>query len=67
MNAPERFRFVETARMNEPDYQAGILSFIGIAPEDQVYLVAHVNQSQPEGSQQTVRANVRPQHAANRP
>jgi hypothetical protein len=61
---PDRIRFVETTRMNEPEYQAGMLSFLGIAPEKQVSTVAHVNKSQPEGRQRTVRASARPQHAS---
>jgi hypothetical protein len=40
------FRFVETDRMNTRDYQAEILSFIGIAPSDQVFTDAHIHQSQ---------------------
>ena len=61
---PDKFRFVETERMNEAEYQAGLLSFVVISPEDQVSLVAHVNQSEREDRQQTVRASARPQQAA---
>lgn len=60
---PDRFRFVETVHMNEPEYQAGILSFAGIASEDRVSLSVHVNQSEPK-SQGTTRARFRPQHAS---
>ena len=59
---PDRLRFVETPHMNEPEYQSGVLSFVGISPEDQVYSVTHINQSEPEGRQQTVRASTRPEH-----
>lgn len=61
----DTFRFVETVRMNEPEYQAGILSFVGIAPEEQVSLVAHVNQSEPKGLHRTFKASVRSPHSAN--
>jgi hypothetical protein len=39
------FRFVETNRMNDREYQAGILDFIDIPESERIYTVAHINQS----------------------
>lgn len=41
----DRMRFVEVNRMNEPEYQAGMLNFLGIAPKDQVSMASHINRS----------------------
>jgi hypothetical protein len=39
------FRFIETDRMNTREYQADILSFLGISSPDQVFTDAHIHQS----------------------
>ena len=39
------FRFVDTDRMNQPDYQTEVLDFIGIARGAQVLTDAHIHQS----------------------
>ena len=39
------FRFVETERLNERRYQAGILNFLGVPNEDQRVTDAHIHQS----------------------
>ena len=41
------FRFVETEFMKERAYQAGILAFLGIPPEEHVFTNAHIHQSRP--------------------
>jgi len=39
------FRFVDTEQMNQANYQSEILTFIGIAPGEQVLTDAHIHQS----------------------
>lgn len=41
------FRFVDTEGMKGRDYQAGILSFVGVPAEEHVFTDAHIHQSRP--------------------
>jgi hypothetical protein len=40
------FRFVDTDRMNDRDYQSKILEFVGIPEDERVFLIAHTNRSE---------------------
>jgi Sulfotransferase family len=41
-----RFRFVETRLLSERSYQADVLGFLGIEPEDRVHVLAHANRGE---------------------
>ena len=56
------FRFVETEGMQDRDYQANILSFIGVPAEGQVFTDAHIHQSRP-GKPKRARASAPSQQA----
>ena len=43
------FRFVETDQMNDRDYQAGVLDFVGVPEHERTYTVAHIHQSKSDG------------------
>jgi Sulfotransferase family len=45
------FRFVETARMNDRDYQVGVLDFVGVPERERIYTVAHINRSESDGAE----------------
>lgn len=44
-NLGSAFRYVDTAKINDKAYQVGILEFLGVPPEEQVFLNAHIHQS----------------------
>ena len=43
------FRLVETDQMNDRDYQAGVLDFVGVPERERTYTVAHIHQSKSDG------------------
>jgi hypothetical protein len=51
----EVFRYVEVDQMSSPGYQAGILDFVGVSPENQMFTEAHIHQSRP--TQNTVESD----------
>ena len=44
------FRYVDTDKLNDTDYQSGILEFLGIPFEEQVFSNAHIHKSRPESA-----------------
>ena len=42
---PDRIRYVDTERLDNPEYQHGVLTFLGIPEGDQVFTDAHIHRS----------------------
>jgi hypothetical protein len=53
---PDRICYVDTEKMDSGDYQAGILTFLGIPASEQVFTDAHIHRSKPVPDSAKLRA-----------